>query len=276
MPAFSLKEKYESIIKPWIFAIGICLIAHFLFFILFSPISSDKKEIPSNHPVIAMLPLGNTNIPYPLRGIISWIQDEDPTLIVLPNLNYGFSEILLSNENIQSQKPAFSISDYSKFLINVDISQPEVNPSNIPVRDLPLSDYLSKLTWLDSASPPTVSQNHFAVKKISYPYITDFYTGQPIDVKLFGLSDNNEEIMRFNPQGATIIELYISQDSSLILSGRIVESCGSPELDEIALRNLYVCNLPDEVYSNFKNNFFYARVEWLSVYSSNKYKVQGK
>ncbi|HBM15965.1 MAG TPA: hypothetical protein DD381_06445 [Lentisphaeria bacterium] len=276
MSTFPLKEKYNLIIKPWFFALGVCLLAHLLFFILFSPIDTVKKEISSSRSGIVMLPLDNKNIPSSLKEIISWMKDENPTLIVLPNLNFGYSELLLSKETFRLQQPVFSILDYRKFIPATDNTQQETTIRNIPVNSLTFSDYMPKLTWFDTARPPAIAKAPLLSQKVSYPYVTDFYTGMPIDIKFFDLVDKKDKIIKFNPHGPTVIELYIPQNPSLILSGRIIESSNSSELDEIALRNLSVCKWPDEIYDKFKNNLIFARVEWLPVYSNNNNKEQEK
>ena len=262
-PPYSLKDKYNQSIKPWLFALGICLVSHFLFYSLFSTDYKYTEETQTNRPRIVMMPQDARNVPESFLNIINWMNDVDTSLMTLPNNKLGYSSILLSDESVQFQKPSILSQYYQNIFSKQSFEMQNISVSPIPVAPLDISYFLNKLSGLQTASIPKVQNDYLNHNTISYPYLTELFSGQNIPFKFFGLGENYSVIFKEKPQKPTILELFVPEDKSLFLIGRILESSGSAELDSIALNNLSVWQCSEDIRNNFKNGLIAIKIDWM-------------
>ncbi len=265
MPTYSLKDKYNQSLKPWFFAISVCVAANLFLYVLFSMTNKENIERPPDRPHVVMLPLdGRLN--QSLQNVIAWMDDENPTLIVCPNVEYGYSRILLSGSDLSLQKPEVPPLNYKDILTKQVFSPICTVVSVIPVKVLTITDFLKELTNLQTAFLPKINNYPILHPKIEYPNVSELFTGTNIPVIFYDLGSNNALITKLQPQRSTIVQLYVPDNDSLLLSGKIIESSGSPELDTIALNNLQTIQLPSAIFNKYKNKVILLKIEWAQLF----------
>lgn len=228
----------------------------------------ENTEYSPNSPKVVMLPIENKTLSQNLQNIIDWMNDKNPTLIVNPNIEYGYSTMLLQNNTLVLQKPEVPSIDYKNILTNQTLFPRDNDVSIIPIKFLTFADFFTQLTNLQSAFLPEPKRYPISKSNIPYPNVSELYTGQNIPINIYGLGDSMVE--KLKPDKGTIIELYIPNNKLLLLSGKILESSGSSELDSIALKNLTTKELPENIYNTYKGNVLILKVEWTPMFKKNK------
>lgn len=270
MNTYSLKDKYNQSLKPWFFALAVCFISNLLLYFLFSMSSQESNKAFSNRPKIIMIPLDNKLLSNNLNSIIEWMNDENPTLIVNPSLQYGYSSILLPGNSINFQEPAVSLIDYTPILTEQPAFLTAINVSTIPLKILTITDTFNQLTNIQTAFLPVLKPYNTLLNKGRFPNISEFYTGVILPISFYGLGENNSLINKFKPQKNTIIELYMPENKSLLSSGKIIESSVSSDLDSLALNNLTTTQLPENIWNKYKGNTLFIKVEWSPLFKKAK------
>lgn len=266
MSTYSIKDKYNQRLKPWFFAFTVCIVANLFLYLLFSMSTKKNTDFSTNHPRIVMLPLENKLISQNLQNIIEWMNDENPTLIASPNIESGYSATLLPNNTLAMQKPEVSPIDYKSVLTKQTFSLDGTAVSIIPVKVMLITDFFNQLTNLQTAFLPESRSYPVVQLNTPYPNVSELYTGLSIPMNIYGLGENNSLIAKLKPDKSTIIELYIPDDKLLLLSGKIIESSGSSELDSIALNNLITKQLSDDIFNTYKGNVLNLKIEWTPLF----------
>lgn len=262
MQTYSFKDKYNQTLKPWFFAFTVCVVANLVLYLLFSMNNRENIELSQNRPKIVMLPMENHLLNQNLQNIIEWMNDENPALIVSPNIEYGYSKILLLSNSLAMQKPNLVPIDYKSLLTTQIFISSFTSVNTIPSKLKTIADYFEKLTNLQTAFLPSPEGYPVFHANIQYPYVSELYTGLSIPIEFYGLGVNNSLITKLQPQKNTIIEIYVPDNKELLLSGKVLESCGSPELDSVGLNNIATKQLPDNIFNRYTGNALIIKIDW--------------
>lgn len=264
--AYSIRDKYSQSLKPWFFAFTVCMVANLALYFLFSMNSKENTDSSPNRPRIVMLPLENKLLSQNLQNIVAWMHDENPALIASPNIEYGYSTIILPNDGPTLQKYEVAPIDYKNLLTKPTFFTSNTAISIIPIKLKTIDDFLNQLINLKTAFLPKPEDYNIYHLNTQYPNVSELYTGLNIPINIYGLGENNSLLKKVKADKSTIIELYIPNNKLLLLSGKVIESSGSPELDSIALNNLTAQELPNDIFNKYKDNILIIKIEWASLF----------
>ena len=260
------KKVKRNNFKPWIFAILITLAAHGILVLLFTNKNIEENTSQfKNNSVISMLPI-DTSDPK-LKTLVYWMRDENPTLIVKPNQQYGYSNILKHN---------YSDFDYSKTVLNIDplfdfnfIFTPLNITPQIPVNPKSPSELFSKLDTTQTAGIPSIPYDINIVKSVSYPYYENSLTGEVLPVTFNNIEEVKSLVKKYNPSKPTILSVNIASNSNFYPFIKIISSCGYPELDKIAVDNIFNKKFSHNLNDRYLGKKITVSIEWQESFLRN-------
>jgi hypothetical protein len=240
----------------WLFSISAALIIYGLFFLLFTPLKQDvqKREIRKNK--ITLLDVTG-KLSHNDRGILEWLKNDDPTLIILPNRKYNYSRVLANNFEFKIGEKY----DDSSFLNEVDgnvFKNIEINKLSLP--DISKAELTAKYELYSHICLPKIP---FTLPNVNilYPCVRNYYTGEIIPIKFPISLKINELIKKYNPQHYTLLNIKSSDKVGLFPSVSVIKSCGNVELDKLAVSNMITQSSAGINYFDFGKNVKVV-VEW--------------
>ena len=248
----NLRRSYINL-NPWVFAITVSIIIYGLL-LLFSPVKVTTVNHTKYKHHIIMLPL-NSSRNYPeQKQLRYWLRENNPTMIVRPSDKYGYSSILNPHFSLSLDKTSTDIDSmfFPPFFFNKSF---KIAP--IPLVILSPAQLFSRLTLASefpTVPPITTDQK----TKLKYPYVKDYYTGKQLHVKFS--SKIEKLIKKNNPLKPTILSVDIPSNSTFFPIPNVESSCGSPELDNEALKSLTTNQLSNDKSLQGKRIKVY--VEW--------------
>jgi hypothetical protein len=217
----------------WFFAISTATIIYGLFFVLFVPVKLDLKPKDNNKNKITMLPVSGNLSPYE-KNLVAWMNNENPTLIVLPSRKYNYSQILAQKTEFEFNN---TFNDLS-FLKNLDdVLFKNIKISKISMPNVSNIEKAAKYELYSYPSLPTFPVK-IPIVNVSYPCFRDYYTGEIIPIK-FPKSIKIADLVKKNkPQTYTLLSVKSASGIGLFPYVKIIKSCGDDELDKLALNNV--------------------------------------
>lgn len=258
-----LKSTYYDM-KSWSFAIAITLAVHFVLFIMFSASKKTQPEINSpQQPQIMMLPINSEHSNKRIAELLEWMDNENPTLIVKPNSGAGYSSVIEQNPSLPDLKNVFN---YKAKLLTQIIFPPSMEIHKIPAEYKTIKDFFEVLAPNSFAFP---AEKVFSQHKngIEYPLVENLYQNYTFPVKFFDLEEINGLIKKYDPQASTLILLNYPENSSLLPTGTIMESCGASELDKIGLNTITTQSFPKSAKNKFAGKTVYLKIDWQAPYT---------
>lgn len=247
----------------WIFAIGVAVLLHGLFLFLFSTAKENKIE---NHkiykPSILLLTIDKKDTLPTSKNLIFWLLNNDPSLIVLPNEQYGYSYILLKPFDFQLDKFHQNINDLllSQKFPYLPPTVPLIRPNSER-----LENRLSDLDLVKQPYPPKlgfIPVEKIKQTNIDFPYAEDIYTGKIIPLELTKIPNIKEIIKKENPKGPTEVNIILPKSNDFFPEVKIISSSGSSELDKMAIQNMITGNLLDKLDKSYASKQLTIKIYW--------------
>ena len=264
MYANSLKNTYYNI-RPWIFAISITLVVHFILFAIFVPVKSEQTEANiSQNPQIMMLPLKLKSSNSRVDDLIAWMNNENSGLITDPNNKFGYASIMRQDSSLPAPKFAF---DYKPEILTQIIFLSSMKVPEIPVQYNTIKDFFDSLMVYPFAFFPKKLFDSSQDKIATYPRVEDLYHEYNLPVVFFNLGEKNSLTKKYNPSSPTVLKMHYAEDKSLLPFGTVIESCGVNELDKIGLNTIITQNFPDYIKNKLAGKNICLKIDWQSPYT---------
>ncbi len=250
-------KKYKRI-NPWLFSISVSLIMYVALYFLFGTSTIKVSKYKKNTPQIIMLPLNDSKSNKKQKQLLYWLKDDNPTLIVQPNTTYGYSSIL---------KPDYSFPT-TNAIPNINL---ELNSNTIYVPNFTqlfkIEAYtpLQLLSKLDLINTPDIPPYPFRLpetEKTTYPDVKSYYTGKTVDVKFNNIDKIDKLVNKYNPQLPTVLKVTLPVSPQFFPIVNIISSCGSEELDNIAVKALTMTDMDNFTFGKRNSITTKVYVKW--------------
>jgi hypothetical protein len=227
-------------LNPWVFAITVATLIYVVLSLLFT---SAKIEVPppsSGHaPKIIMLPMNGKHYPAQ-KQLLYWLKDDNPTLIIQPNNKYGYSSILNPDYKFKLKDTPLDINSIltPPYFFNIPFN---IHP--IAIDRLTTAALFSSLGLINNPNIPKIPFTHKQRQKLNTPYVREYYSGTLLPVRFNNKDKIQKLVKKYNPKKPTVLLIDIPSSPLYFPVVDIISSCGSKELDKIAMDNLITANL---------------------------------
>ena len=217
----------------WFFSISTAVVLYVLLFVLFVPMELDVRQRKDNDNKIFMLPLSGDLSPGE-KDLVTWMKNEDPTLIVQPNRKYNYSRVLLEKSHFHLNDGVddfnFLKTDSEDLFKNMKISPITISGADIE----------KKVEKYELYSYPTLPQLPFKIPvvNITYPCFRDYYSGEIIPIMIPVTIEIKKFLKNHKPLSYTFLNVESASNSDLFPFVKIVKSCGNAKLDMLAVNNV--------------------------------------
>ncbi|OGV55129.1 MAG: hypothetical protein A2X49_15525 [Lentisphaerae bacterium GWF2_52_8] len=215
---------HQSRTNGFLFALLLALLAHLFLILLFKPPSNQESKLPQGARNIFMLSQ-ESRCTTLLKDVNFWLDCGDPTLFLKPNRPRGFSESKRSanaGQLLRDEPPVNGLN--SVFQLVTGKFEPFKSQG-------PVSSCLWDLNTL--AVPPLIVKKPSAA---AYP-LWRTAEGKILTMKIDPNSPLVKKIVVLSPKKASILLLRFPP-SEYLPRVSISQSCGAPELDDWALKQV--------------------------------------
>jgi hypothetical protein len=229
----------------WFFSISTAVIIYALLLVIFIPVKLDLTVKEDNGNKITMLPVSG-NLTQHEKDLVAWMNNENPTLIVLPSRKYNYSQVLANKIEFNFDN---RINDLF-FLKNIeDDLFKNIKISKISMTDISNVEKTEKYELYSYPTLPTYPLKIPTVN-VSYPCFRDYYTGEIFPIKFPESIKIADLVKKEKPQTYTMLSVKSASKIGLFPYVRIIKSCGNDELDKLALINVVTQATADTKFFN--------------------------